>query len=72
MPSAPERRPFSARLANSLTRLELRAPRSACSATTAPLESDYPLTAKLATVMFDIALNREQDGHLLVFKRRVD
>ena len=27
---------------------------------------------ELATVMFDIALNREQDGHLLVFKRRVD
>jgi len=27
---------------------------------------------ELATVMFDIPLNREKDGHLLVFKRRVD
>ena len=27
---------------------------------------------ELATVMFDIALNSEKDGHLLVFKRRID
>jgi Domain of unknown function (DUF4177) len=27
---------------------------------------------ELATVFLDVALNREKDGHLLVFKRQVD
>jgi Domain of unknown function (DUF4177) len=27
---------------------------------------------ELATVFLDVALHREKDGHLLIFKRRVD